>query len=148
MTRSIFLLALCALPAAAQPRDTAKQPLFASEHEQDPGDADRAYAEALGSKLGLEVSQVRALRRAAWADPSRPETRFGPFKGVSFRLVGPKVDVRVRRLRFKDVTGALNLIEGGVQPGTRVRMVLDQRGRDLLFLSGAALDDPQRAGQI
>lgn len=143
-----LLLCAAALPAAAQPRDTAKRPIFASEHEQDPADADQDYAEALGSKLGLEVSEVRALRRAAWSDPARPEVRFGPFKGVSFRLRGPKVDVRVRRLRFKDIIGALNLIEGGVRPGTRVRMVLDQRGTDLLFLSGAALDDPKRAGGI
>lgn len=142
------LLALCALPAFGQARDTAKRPLFGSEHEQDPSEGDQTYAKALGAELGLEVAEVRALRRAAWSNPNRPEVRFGPFKGVSFRLRGPKVDVVVRRLRFKDISGALNLLEGGVQPGTRMRIVLDQRGKDLIVLSGASLDDPKRAGWI
>lgn len=145
---SLLLLAAATLPAWAQARDTSGGPLFAPGHEQEPAEADQRYAAALGEKLGLEVEEVRALRRAAWSASERPEVSFGPFKGVSFRLRGPKLDVLVRRLRFKDIASALRLLEVGVRPGTKVRLVLDQRGRDLLVLSGAALDDPARAGQL
>lgn len=151
VSSSALLLALVATSAAfAQPIDANGDSILPAAKSAQPSPRSETYAQAVAKALKGRASGLESFTLKARDVETKQEgvKHWPELKALRFRVKLPSSTLGVIRLRTRSAKETLGILEELIAAATRERLIMDQRGKELLIVWGdAALRDADAAAQ-
>lgn len=144
-------MVLLGAPALAQPKDANKASILPAQDKVASRPGDRNYAESVAKGLGGTLISSAAYRVPArelkLKGQTKPES-WPAFRALRLRVRLEGAALDAIRIRTGSAEEAARIQGELVDPKTGERMIMDQRGAELVFVWGSkALAKPARAAQ-
>ena len=151
-SRALFvaLLATSAASAFGQPIDANQDSILPQARSTQAGPQAEAFANAVGVALKGSVSGLESFLLASRTVTTKKEgpKLWPPLKALRFQVKLSASSLGVIRLRTRSASETRGILEELIAAATRERLIMDQRGKELLIVWGdAALRDPKVAGR-